>query len=61
MNKFVSGGTEQVQLTAKLTLSMVLPLKFGVHIIQVSILYSNFYATLCIINIFVYTVYTVPY
>jgi len=31
--------------TAKLTFSMIFPSKFGVCIIQVCVLYSNFYGT----------------
>ena len=37
--------------TAKLTLSTIFPSKFGVCIIQVCVLYSNFYGILILMNI----------
>ena len=44
MNKFVSGGMEQVRvIQINEHFPTVLPSKFGVRVIQMCVLYSNFY------------------
>ena len=48
VNKFVSSGIEQVrniQLNLNQHFSRNFPLKFGMRMIQVCLLYSNFYGT----------------
>jgi len=44
VNRFVSGGAEQVRIIQlKQHFPTIFPSKFGVSIIQVCVLYSNFY------------------